>query len=254
MRNLSRFALSSLISLSFGLAVPALAQSLEISASKELIWDQNKGLYEAIGDASAVRGPQSIAADLLQAFYDETSEDQDITRIIATDNVKFADVDMNGQGAKLDYDVTKNFYELFGPNASIQSKDGTAKADQRLTYDRGNGIIIAKKNGYIALADGRILTGDFIEITLTATEEIETVKASGNVYVRQTDGKEAYSQDGTYNTQTGKALLTGDVKIIDGESVLNGQKAEIDFNSGISRLLAEDGNSRVSGTLVTSGQ
>ena len=254
MKYLSRFAMISMISLSVGFPLFAHAQPLEISASEELIWDQNKGVYEAIGDASAMRGAQSIAAELLQAFYDENSTDQDITRIIATDNVKFTDVDMKGQGAKLDYDVAKNFYELLGPNARIQSKDGTAKAQKRLTYDRGNGIIIAEKQGHITLSDGRILTGDFIEITLTATEEIETVNASGNVYVRQTDGKEAYSQKGTYNTQTGKALLTGDVKIVDGESILNGQKAEIDFNSGISRLLAEDGNSRVSGTLVTSGQ
>ena len=167
MRNLSRFAILSLISLSIGFAVPAQAQSLEISASQELIWDQNAGSYEAIGEASAIRGAQSIAADYLQALYDETSADQDITRIIATENVRFTDVDMTGQGAKLDYDVTKNFYELLGPDATITSKDGTAKAQKRLTYDRGNGIIIAEKNGYIALSDGRILTGDFIEIMLT---------------------------------------------------------------------------------------
>lgn len=88
---------------------------------------------------------------------------------------------------------------------------------------------------------------------LGETDEIDTVTATGNVYVRQQDGKEAFSQTGFYSAVTGKALLTGDVKIIDGESVLNGQKAEIDFNSGISRLLAGENSGRVTGTLVSSG-
>jgi len=185
----------------------AFAAPLEISAAKELIWDQTKGVYEAHGDAKASRGAQAISADLLTAFYDANSDD---------------------------------------------SKDGTARAQKTLSFDRAAGIIIADQKGEITLADGRLLQGDSITITLTKTEEIKTVTATGNVYVRQQDGKEAYSEKGTYNAQTGKALLTGAVKIIDGESILNGQKAEIDFNKGISRLLADERSGRVSGTLTSS--
>lgn len=230
----------------------ASANQLEISASRELVWDQTKGLYEANGDAKAVRGTQAISADILTAFYETASDNQDVTRVIATNNVSFSDADLSGTGTRLDYNVIENFYELEGPNARIISKDGNAQAENRLTFDRANGIIIADDEGEITLQDGRLLKGDYIEITLSETEEIETVNARGNVYVRQQDGKEAFSQEGTYDAQTGKALLTGTVKIIDGESVLNGQKAEIDFNKGISKLIAGEGSGRVSGILTTS--
>ena len=230
---------------------PIYAQQLEISASNELVWDQTKGLYEANGAAKAIRGAQSIEADILKAYYDATSTSQDITRIIATTNVSFADADMTGSGARLDYNVQKDFYELNGPKAVIRSADGTARAENSLTYNKADGIITATDKAEITLADGRLLKGNTLEIVLGETDEIDTVTATGNVYVRQQDGKEAFSQTGFYSTVTGKALLTGDVKIIDGESVLNGQKAEIDFNKGISKLIAEEGQGRVSGILTS---
>ena len=158
---------------------------------------------------------------------------------------------MTGSGARLDYNVNEDFYELKGPKAVIRSADGTARAENSLTYNKADGIIMATDKGEITLADGRLLKGNTIEIVLGETDEIETVTATGNVYVRQQDGKEAFSQTGFYNAATGKALLTGDVKIIDGESILNGQKAEIDFNKGISKLIAEEGQGRVSGILTS---
>ena len=233
-------------------SAPALAESLEVSASKELIWDQSKGLYQASGDAKARRGTQAISADILTAHYDISSDDQDVERIVAEKNVIFSDGILQGTGANLDYNVAMNFYKLGGPNARISSKDGKARAEDILTFDRANGIIIAKEEAQITLANGRLLQGNSIRIILTETEEIDIVTATGDVYVRQQDGKEAYSQTGVYNATTGKALLTGDVKIIDGESVLNGQRAEIDFNKGISRLIADEASGRVSGILTTS--
>ena len=234
----------------FGACMAANAQSLEISASKELVWDQTEGIYEAIGQAEATRGAQSISAETLTAFYDASADSQDIERITAITDVRFSDETMSGQGARLDYNIAKDHYELAGPDARVISQDGNISADDLISYNRKDGLVIAKGNGFISLADGRILQGDLLEITLTSTDEIQTVIATGNVYAKQENGREARAKTGTYDAQSGKALLTGDVKIIDGDSVLNGQRAEIDFNNGISRLLAEEGKGRVSGTLA----
>ena len=226
------------------------AASLEISAAEELVWDQTKGIYQAIGEATATRGAQTISAQTLTAYYDAASDDQDIERITAIKDVTFQDEDVSGKGGQLDYNIANEYYELKGPDARVSSKDGKARADDVITYNRLEGIIIATGNGSITLSNGRTLQGDNIKITLTTAEEISTVNATGNVYVRQENGREARAQRGTYNAETGKALLTGDVKIIDGESILNGQRAEIDFNKGISRLLADEGSGRVSGILT----
>lgn len=233
-------------------AMQANAQPLEISAAKELLWDQTQSLYEAIGDANATRGTQSISAQTLRAKYDNSTDEQEINRIIAIDDVRFSDERLSGKGTHLDYDVRQNFYTLKGPGAEINSKDGTAKAKTLLTFDRANGVMTAQDNGEILMNDGRILKGAFIEILLSETEDIKTIDAEGNVFVQQADGKQAFAKSGRYNAETDKAILIGDVKIIDGDSILNGQKAEIDFNSGISRLLAGENSGRVTGTLVSS--
>ena len=229
----------------------AFASALEISATKELIWDQTAGIYEANGAAIAKRGNQEITADVLTAYYDSTSDDQNVTRIVATTNVAFSDEDMTGSGARLDYNVASDFYELTGPDARISAKDGKARAEKLVSFDRVAGLIIAEQKAEILLSDGRLLQGDYIEITLDETEEIKTIFATGNVFIEQQDGKQAYSDESDYDATTGKALLNGSVRIIDGDSILNGQKAEIDFNKGISRLLADEGQGRVSGILAT---
>ena len=250
--NLKKANLSLLVALtlSFGLVISAKAEPLEVSADNQLLWDQTKSLYQAVGNAIAKRGAQEIAADKLTAYYNDENQSQDITRILAEENVSFADGEMRGTGQRLDYDIALDLYDLQGPQAVIISKDGEARADKTISFERQKGMIYLRGNGYIQLSDGRLLQGNKIDVTLDEAEEIKTVSANGNVFISQPDGRQANADQGTYDAQTGKAILNGNVKIKDGESILNGQKAEIDFNSGISRLLASDKGGRVSGILV----
>jgi lipopolysaccharide export system protein LptA len=44
-------------------------------------------------------------------------------------------------------------------------------------------------------------------------------------------------------------LLTGNVEILDSGNVMRGSRAEVDFDSGISRILSDGSGKRVSGTL-----
>ena len=238
------------ITLCLGSVVSAKAEPLEVSADNQLLWDQTKSLYQADGNAIAKRGTQEIAADRLTAYYNDENQSQDITRILAEKNVSFADGEMRGTGQRLDYDIKADLYDLQGPQAVIISKDGEARADTTISFERQKGMIYLRGNGYIQLNDGRLLQGDKIDVTLDEAEEIKIVSASGDVFISQSDGRQANADEGTYDAQTDKAILSGNVKIKDGESILNGQKAEIDFNSGISRLLASDKGGRVSGIIV----
>ena len=250
--NLKQICLSgvSALLISLSLIYSAQADPLEVSADNQLLWDQTKGLYQADGNAVAIRGAQEIAADTLTAFYNDENQTQDITRILAERNVRFSDSELTGSGERLDYDIALDLYDLQGPKAVVNSKDGKARADKTLTFNRQKGMIYLRGNGEIALSDGRLLKGDEIDIALDEAEEIQTVSAKGNVFISQTDGRQANADEGVYETKTGKAILSGNVKIKDGDSILNGQKAEIDFNKGISRLLASDNGGRVSGILV----
>ena len=250
MSNHANWLRKALITTMLALPLAAQAQTLEVSAEQELLWDQSQGLYQAIGDAIATRGSQTIRGDTLRAYYSQAGENQDIERLEALTNVSFSDTNLKGSGSRLDYNIQRNFYEITGPNAVVTSQDGTAKAEQLIQFDRAEGRVTLEGRGEITLTDGRRLKGDQIYIALNEAEEIETIFATGNVFISQPDGRQAEASEGTYDAKAGTALLTGDVKIIDGESILNGQKAEIDFNSGVSRLLTTEGSGRVSGILV----
>ena len=53
-----------------------------------------------------------------------------------------------------------------------------------------------------------------------------------------------------YNATTEKAILSGDVRITRGQNQLNGARAEVDFKTGVSRMLADGDKGRVKGLLT----
>jgi lipopolysaccharide export system protein LptA len=66
---------------------------------------------------------------------------------------------------------------------------------------------------------------------------IERVDAFGNVLM-SSDQSIARSEKGVYTVSTGMAVLTGGVKITRGENQLNGEMAEVNLNTGVSRILS----------------
>jgi lipopolysaccharide export system protein LptA len=71
-------------------------------------------------------------------------------------------------------------------------------------------------------------------------EKIDRIDAFDNVAI-VTPTDIVRGNQGVYNVETGIATLTGSVKITRGDSQLNGDRAEVDLNSGQSRLLSGPG-------------
>ena len=78
-----------------------------------------------------------------------------------------------------------------------------------------------------------------------------TVEADGNVVIT-TPEEVARGREGVYNADKGTATLTGDVRITRGENQLNGERAVVNLNTGVSRLLPAAKGERVKG-LFTPG-
>ena len=98
MSNHANWLRKALITTMLALPLAAQAQTLEVSAEQELLWDQSQGLYQAIGDAIATRGSQTIRGDTLRAYYSQEGENQDIERLEALTNVSFSDTNLTGSG------------------------------------------------------------------------------------------------------------------------------------------------------------
>ena len=194
-----------------------------------------------------VNADTSLEWNQKEAFYNPQTDARTITRIIANGDVSFSDDAHKGRGQLLDYDVNSLTYLLEGPDAAISGPDGTAKAGQTILFRRTEQLVELVKDAEIMLKDGRHLSGQTITIFLNDADNIDRITAAGDVTIIQVNGSTATSDEADYNRAGNKAILTGDVLIKDGETELAGDRAEVDFTTGISKMLSNKSGGRVSG-------
>lgn len=247
--------LAALATVALCFNLPALADDgnpLQIEADELLEWDQTAGTYIARGAAVARQGTTEINADSLTASYDPAAPSRRIQKIVAIGNVTYKAEGTSATGAKLIYDIAGSTYLIEGKNAKINSPSGTMSATQDINYDASdpaNKIIIARGAALYRDAQNRIIAGERIVGFMDKDSALQTLDAETNVKVVTVGGQTATGDAVTYNYATSKAVLTGNVEILDGANIMRGGRAEVDFNSGISRILSDGSGKRVSGVL-----
>ena len=239
------------------LANPALAQikqsnPVSVEASVSLEWDQNKGLYIAIGDAVLEQGDKSLKADEIIARYDPSLEGRDLTDVSAKGSVVFVDGDTVARGAKLDYRIADETYDLFGPGAIVTSPRGIMTAAGSIIYnasDIKNKQVIAFGAASYKDDNGRVVEGERVIASLDEKGSIETVNAEGHAKVVTPKGIVATADRLDYIAAADRADLFGHVEIIDRDNIMRGTRAEVEFDKEISRLLSDSTGKRVTGVL-----
>lgn len=247
------FAILSVMALCNSL--PAMAQQdnpLQIEADDILEWDQTAGTYIARGAAIVRQGATEIKAEELVASYDPASTNRRIQKIVATGDVSYVADGSTATGTKLIYNIGDSTYVIEGKNARVSSVSGTMSANEDINYDASdptNKIIIARGAALYVDAEQRRIAGDKIVGKLDGDGTLQTLDAETNVKVVTIDGQTATGDTVTYDYATSKAVLTGNVEIVDGQNIMRGGRAEVDFDSGISRILSDGSSKRVSGVL-----
>ena len=227
---------------------------ITIEAKEFLEWDQNEGTYTAKGEAFVQQGETSIrAAHIIPRYNTSNGGTRSINHFIATGDVTYVEGENTAKGDKLDYDLTTNFYFLTGRNASIEGPRGKMTATKSITYDAAedaNRKVTATGKARYKSDDGRMVFGDKLIAHIAADGTLKTVNAYDNTKVITTNGTEATADNLTYVASTALANLVGNVEIIDNENIMRGDKANIDFDREISRIISSPGGKRVSGTLT----
>ena len=226
---------------------------ITIEAAEFLEWNQNEGTYIAKGNAFVQQSESSIKASHIIASYNASSKTRNINHFIATGEVTYIEGENTAKGDKLDYDLTAGFYLLTGKNASVEGPQGKMTAKESITYDAAedaNRKVTATGKARYKTDDGRIVFGDKLIAYIAADGTLKTIDAYENTKVITTNGTEATADKLTYVAKTALANLDGNVEIIDNENIMRGDKARIDFDKEISRIISSPGGKRVSGTLV----
>tara|TARA_B100000427_G_scaffold142945_1_gene119040 strand:- start:548 stop:1387 length:840 start_codon:yes stop_codon:yes gene_type:complete len=225
---------------------------IEIFADNGIEWQQDNLVFLAKGNAKAVRGEVTVLADQLTAFYTERPDGTtEIYRLDADGKVKIQSPNQVASGEKAVYDVTREILVLSGGTPNMVTPDAKITATQQLEYWEQRQMAVARGKAE-AIKDKRRVRADvlaaFFRKTKGGENKVYRVDAYDNVSVL-TERDRAYGDRGVYNVETGIVTLSGSVRIERGKNELNGCKAEVNLNTGISRLFSCPGG-RTKGTLM----
>jgi lipopolysaccharide export system protein LptA len=227
-----------------GLPNQAREQPIEIDADNSIEWQQDSQTYIARGNAKAKQGDVVILADQLTAYYKKQKPGgMQIWRIDADGNVRIVSPRQKAFGTKGVYDVTKGIFVLTGAPRLITETEKIS-ADKSIEFWEKKSMAIARGNA-IAVQGDKTLRADILTALFRKMQngrsEIIRVDAYDNVSIKSP--KELIrSKRGIYNTKTGIVILHGGVKITRGPDQLNGDSAEVNLNTGVSRLLSTGKN------------
>jgi len=227
-------------------------QPLEINASEGIEWNRNDKTYIARGNARAASGDVEVLADVLTAYYRERGEkteasdsafsqggDSEIYLLEASGNVRINSPEGTVYGDKGQYKLQEKVFIMTGEDLRLVSKEDVVTARDSLEYWEGERKAVARGKAHATHEDKQIkadvLTANFEE-DAQGDLAVHRIDAVGNVEI-QTAKEYARGHKGVYFVNQERAELEGDVKITQGENQLDGNYAEVDMSTGISKLL-----------------
>jgi len=232
-------------------------KTIEIFADQGIEWNKEKKMYTAKGNAKASRGSSSISSDVLQAKYVETkSSENKITLIKAMGNVIIKNETAEIKGGKNAlYDINKEYIIVKGNNLQVNSNLDELQATSKIEYWKNDNIAIAtgnataKKEGNYIIKANRLVwhikKNDKKTDATDANEyKIKKMIAYDNVII-ETKNEVAYSDKALYNKSNEICKLYGNVKLKKDDNYLTGEYAEINLNTGISKLLPYPSNNKI---------
>lgn len=219
---------------------------IHIEADNGIEWQRSNQLYLATGNARASQGGSTVEADQLVAYYrPNEAGDNEIYRIDAIGNVRILSTAEQATGDKAVYDVFNGVLVLTGETVRLDTAQDTITARDSLEYYEKRQLAVARGDA-LAVRDDRRLKADILMAHFSNNQgsgdargdELERIEAVGNVLI-STPTDIVVAERGDYDLASGLAQLSGGVKITRGDTQLNGERAEVDLNSGKSRLLSD---------------
>ncbi len=214
---------------------------LEINADQGIEWRRNQNTYVASGNARATRGDLELFADVLTAHYRDAADGStEIYKITANGNVRIVSPSEQAEGDRGAYDVDNGVVVLLGDNLRLTTPEEVITARDSLEYWEQKQMAVARGEALATREDRRIsadVLAAHFQPGVDETRELQRIEAYGNVEV-ETDQDFASGDRGTYFVDKELATLQGTVKITRGRNQMNGDYAEVDMATGVSRLMS----------------
>ena len=219
-------------------------QAIEIEASQSLEWLSEQNAYVARGDARLRQGDIVVSANTLTANYRDGSDGKtEIWQVVAVGNVRIATPTQQVSGDRGIYDVLSETFTLTGSDLRLETVNEVITARDSLEYSKAEQVAVARGNARAVRGTDQIDADELKAELSEATDgqmQIDNLAATGNVVIT-TPTDIARGDHGLFNRQTNTATLSGSVRLTRGENQLNGDFAEVNLDTGVSRLLSQPG-------------
>jgi lipopolysaccharide export system protein LptA len=229
-----------------GLGVTNLDENapIEIEASEGIEWRREDRLFVARGDARAKQGNVTVRADTLSARYREAQGGgNQVYRVEATGNVRIAAGVSTLEGDKGVYDLDRDVMTVTGDKVVLVTPEQRVVASESMEFDNRRQVAVARGDATVARGDQRIradMLTAYFERDGQGRSAIRRIDAAGDVHV-STPSEIARANKGSYDLARGLATLSGSVRITRGPNQLNGENAEVNLRTGVSRLTGAPG-------------
>ena len=231
---------------------------IEVFADNGIEWQQDSMVFIAQGNARAVRADVTVFADELRAYYRELAGGgTDIWRLDAMGTVRIKTPDSTTYGEKALYNVDKAVLVVSGGKVRLVTSTDTITADRQLEYWEEKQMAVARGSAQ-ALREEKKLNAEvlvaYFRKDIAGKSAIHRIEAFNEVKVT-TPKDTALSDRGVYNVKSGIATLVGSVKVLRDGNVINGCSADVNLNTGVSRMHScqnalGNGKTRVQGVLL----
>lgn len=239
-----------------------------IEADHGLVCDQKENWCEATGNATAVKGEQTLKADKLRAYFESSSNNntlptkdtkdrrvgestlgKGIKRLVAEGQVEILSPKLHGWSEQGEYVAKSGCIKLNGKLIHLKSGQEEISAEEEINYchpkdsskayAQAHGNVKVRKHDRVIQAD--TLKAYFKDKKNTEGEDssLEKAEAFGRVKIIAPQHI-ALAERGEYIASSEDMKLWGKVKITRGQNQLNGEYGYMNLKTGHAEILAQD--------------
>ena len=218
--------------------------SIEITANKNMEWDQSENKIFAYGGANVKSNKFLLKAEKITGFYEGNIGKGNIKKLVANTNANFISQRTTIKAKQIDYDFIKDEVNVEGSNIFMEFKEGSINSDESLRFNNEDQKIIVNGNVNIKIKNKGDIKAQTVLIDIDKTGSITILKASKEVeiFLKNLQQK-IIADEAKFDIQNSKIDFLGNVVLHQGKSFLKGDKAFVDLKNGISRIISNEENS-----------
>ena len=228
----------------FANADDSLKDTIEITANKNMVWDQSENKIFAYGGAKVKSNKFSLNAEKITGFYEGNIGKGNIKNLTATINANFISQKTSIKANQINYDFINDEVDVKGNNIFMEFKEGSINSDKSLRFNNKDQKIFVNGNVNIKILDKGDIKAQTVLIDIDKTGSMTILKASKDVeiFLKNLQQK-VIADEANFDIQNSKINFLGSVVLNQGKSFLKGDKAFIDLKNGISRITSSEENS-----------